>query len=494
MGRKASKPKVTFDETTTKRRHDGGSPPVLDDGDYALLQELPLVASKVTAPGSSVSDRSEASSSGGDSSGCATITGSPPGAHRSDHSSHSDTSGVHSSSSHSNASHLKLYEQLKYDPVQLQLLQQQQQAQQQAQQQQQQQQQARRANSIQDLCLEPNRPPPPQYKSFSLTRGMAPPGATAGLPVAPPAPLPSVLKLQTQPIYSSIRKPSQGVTLKPPQPALADEDESPPPPAPADPMRVPHHKPMQALQPVREELTPEAGAGGGGVPATLQLNGHDATVVIRRHKQAAAKEGEEDKFGRATNMRMTSFTDQPDHGRGSLGAGSAYGYAGYGYGMGSANTLPLPPPPPPPPAAQPHCATLPAHGAGAGALMQQHQLQQHQQQQQHQLASSCGNFVRQHSTIPTHHNGVLLYQPGGQGGQGGQGQQLQAMRLQQPSSALGVAYFKDHSMSPALKYGLQQHLQQHLRAGVGAAPEFQNGGRDSANFSMASSGDGEYAH
>ncbi|KAK3921981.1 Protein tincar, partial [Frankliniella fusca] len=44
MGRKASKPKVTFDETTTKRHHDGGSPPVLDDGDYALLQELPLVA------------------------------------------------------------------------------------------------------------------------------------------------------------------------------------------------------------------------------------------------------------------------------------------------------------------------------------------------------------------------------------------------------------------------------------------------------------------
>ncbi|KAJ1521188.1 hypothetical protein ONE63_002878 [Megalurothrips usitatus] len=575
MGRKASKPKVTFDESTTNSRgRQGGHAPVVDDGDYALLQELPLVTGEPSAaasqtqgretqqqaqagpggpgrdyedpsplltpepltaasdfddetlgllpdpdlddlpppppnvsrallphltsgtgPGSaaSVSDRSEASSSGGDSSGCtsgsATLTGgsasagSPPlHGHRSDHSSHSDTSGVHSSSSN------KLYEQVhphlqQHLPPHL--------PPPPPYPQQQQQQQARRANSVADLCLEhlePGRPQPPQYKSFSLTRGVAPPGpTTAG--VAGPAPpaaattatstaaaLP-VLKLQPQPqpIYSSIRKPSQGVTLRPPQPAL-DEDESPPPPAPPEPVR---HQglPGQTLQPVREVA--EGGASGtaaaNGVPATLHLNGHDDTVVIRRHKQApaATQDGEEEKFGRATNMRMTSFTDQPD----SSGYGYA-GYAAYGFSSGSAATLPLPPPPTPPTAALPHCATLPANAS----MLQQHQ--QHQQQQQ--LASSCGNFVRQHSTIPTHHNGVLLYQPGPVGGVP---RGLGHLAGLAPTSALGTSLGATcSSMSPALKYSLQQHLRS------GGPGDTGGRGRDSASFSMTSTADGEYAH
>lgn len=126
------------------------------------------------------------------------------------------------------------------------------------------------------------------------------------------------------------------------------------------------------------------------IPAVILENPDDNTVVIRR-KIMRPKPSDtnqtpvikEEQFGRATNMRMTSFTEVGD--LKNIQASSA--------------TLPhYPTQPVPVQTVYPHCSTMP--------------LPQHTS---NNISSnlgggnSCNIFPRQHTTIPTHHNGVRLF-------------------------------------------------------------------------------------
>ncbi|XP_044262626.1 protein tincar-like [Tribolium madens] len=119
-------------------------------------------------------------------------------------------------------------------------------------------------------------------------------------------------------------------------------------------------------------------------------NPAESTVVIRRKVTrpipADVVQGvgvKEEPFGRATNMRMTSFMEKTD--LGSVQASSA--------------TLPHFP-------TQPmqsvfaHCSTmpLPQHGGIPNG-------------QNLVAGNSCNVYPRQHTTLPTHHNGVKLFHP-----------------------------------------------------------------------------------
>ncbi|XP_023017809.1 transmembrane protein tincar isoform X2 [Leptinotarsa decemlineata] len=114
----------------------------------------------------------------------------------------------------------------------------------------------------------------------------------------------------------------------------------------------------------------------------------ESTVVIRRKSVRPSKVEviapailEEDPYGRATNMRMTSFTDKTE----------------LSHMQSCSATLPHYPTQPMQ-NVYPNCSTmpLPQHTSSSGpstTLMN---------------GNSCNIFPRQHSTIPTHHNGVKL--------------------------------------------------------------------------------------
>ncbi|XP_063927551.1 protein tincar isoform X2 [Zophobas morio] len=134
---------------------------------------------------------------------------------------------------------------------------------------------------------------------------------------------------------------------------------------------------------------PFAPKAEAGHPAVILENPAESTVVIRRKVSrpitADIAQGvvlKEEPFGRATNMRMTSFMEKSD--LGNMQASSA--------------TLPHFP-------TQPmqnvyaHCSTMPLP-------------QQHVPNGQNLVAgNSCNVYPRQHTTLPTHHNGVKLFHP-----------------------------------------------------------------------------------
>ncbi|KAL0269560.1 UNVERIFIED_CONTAM: hypothetical protein PYX00_007252 [Menopon gallinae] len=145
------------------------------------------------------------------------------------------------------------------------------------------------------------------------------------------------------------------------------------------------------------------------VPAVILENPAESTVVIRRKASrprttdlTRAPELKDEPFGRSTNMRMTSFTDE-----------------------GSSATLPHFPTQAPPPAVVYPCNTLPCPPNAPVIPVQP-------------------VFPRPHTTIPIHHNGVRLF--------------------------------------PAPYAKRLQH------AGI---PRLPRHNRDSANFSMASSGESD---
>lgn len=121
-------------------------------------------------------------------------------------------------------------------------------------------------------------------------------------------------------------------------------------------------------------------------PVILE-NPAESTVVIRRkvlRPPVDVVQGvgvKEEPFGRATNMRMTSFMEKTD--LGSIQASSA--------------TLPHFPTQPVQ-SVYAHCSTMP--------------LPQHNIPNQNLVAgNSCNVYPRQHTTLPTHHNGVKLFHP-----------------------------------------------------------------------------------
>ncbi|XP_049962031.1 protein tincar, partial [Schistocerca serialis cubense] len=227
----------------------------------------------------------------------------------------------------------------------------------------------------------------------------------------------------------------------------------------------------------------------GGCPAVLLENAAESTVVIRR-KQVRPKTSDgtqspvlkDEPFGRSTNMRMTSFTDNPD--------GSRPEQENF---PSSSSTLPHYPTQPIPMAAvYPHCSTMPLPSSTSGSIV-------------HNTTNSSGTgschlFPRQHTTIPTHHNGVRLFSgpnpfvkrfpPYHHQVLNGRPPHIAPplgplVAIQANSKTCGVdpqnsgiaVHHTFPQITPVVKYNPQQLLHKQ--------------DRDSANFSMASSGDSD---
>ncbi|XP_025155773.1 protein tincar [Harpegnathos saltator] len=210
---------------------------------------------------------------------------------------------------------------------------------------------------------------------------------------------------------------------------------------------------------------------GAGCPAVILENPNEATVVIRRKlsrtKLTDPLNPNEEPFGRSTNMRMTSFTESNDI---RIQASSAT----------------LPHYPTQPIVTYPHCSTMPLPHAShsvAGANMSGGST------------GSCGSVPRHtfvppqvhttvpaHTTLPSHHNGVRLLHGGG-GNSGGCGpsnpfvKRFPAVHLHTQPWAL-----PGHHTFPQLPQSNNK---------LSATAQIRQSDRDSANFSMASSGDSD---
>lgn len=193
------------------------------------------------------------------------------------------------------------------------------------------------------------------------------------------------------------------------------------------------------------------------------------TVVIRRKNSTSAKsplvspEAGTDRFSRSTNMRLTSFTDhQHQLEQTKLSA-----------------TLPHYPTAQPVGIAYQHCSTmpLPVIGAIGGCNVLNN-------------GGSCGSFPRPHTTIPTHHNGVRLCTPTNtnaslyakfplpvqHGYPGGGDGKVDSSNV--CSSALKTSHQSHHTFPLLPVHPVKLCLQ-------------RNAERDSANFSIGSSGDSD---
>ncbi|XP_043289073.1 protein tincar isoform X2 [Venturia canescens] len=223
-----------------------------------------------------------------------------------------------------------------------------------------------------------------------------------------------------------------------------------------------------------------------GCPAVILENPNEATVVIRRRlsrpKIVDPLNPNEEPFSRSTNMRMTSFTEGTDL-RGI-----------------QASSATLPHYPTQPVVTYPHCSTMPlphaSHsmtsnqnmaapttGGSCGSVTRHANFVQPQQQQQQQQQSlpppqpqlpSHPAHLPAHTTLPSHHNGTRLIH--------GAGATNPFVKRFPPVQV--------HSQPWALPghHTFPQQLQNKL-----AAPTMQirHNDRDSANFSMASSGDSD---
>lgn len=130
-----------------------------------------------------------------------------------------------------------------------------------------------------------------------------------------------------------------------------------------------------------------------GIPVILE-NQENTVVIRRKNTQSVVSDNaqpppiEEEPFGRSTNMRMTSFTDHVND-LNSIQASSA-----------TLPHYPTQPVPNQPPQQQYSTMPLPVQPKPVPSP------------QPSSAGTSCV-FPRQHSTIPTHHNGVRLF-PAGQ--------------------------------------------------------------------------------
>ncbi|XP_050449533.1 protein tincar isoform X2 [Cataglyphis hispanica] len=202
---------------------------------------------------------------------------------------------------------------------------------------------------------------------------------------------------------------------------------------------------------------------GVGCPAVILENPNEATVVIRRKlsrtKLTDPLNANEEPFGRSTNMRMTSFTESNDI---RIQASSAT----------------LPHYPTQPIVTYPHCSTMPlphaSHSVAAANM-------------NGGSTGSCGSVPRHtfvppqvhttmpaHTTLPSHHNGVRL--------------------LHNATSNPFVKRFPPvqlHTQPWALPghHTFPQMPQSNNKLTVTA--QIRQSDRDSANFSMASSGDSD---
>ncbi|XP_076625359.1 transmembrane protein tincar isoform X2 [Colletes latitarsis] len=296
----------------------------------------------------------------------------------------------------------------------------------------------RRATSVDDLTGEP-RPgeePREQWRSCSLQRGMQPPTATSGT-FSPPTSRPSTSQSFSSPQYVN-----------------------------HVPLIVNANGTGNANVDAIVGSSSGSGSGSGpGCPAVILENPNEATVVIRRKlsrtKLTEPLNPNEEPFGRSTNMRMTSFTESNDI-------------------RVHASSATLPHYPTQPAVTYPHCSTMPLPHAS------------HSMAGNHMSGStgSCGSVPRHtfvahpthvhatvpaHTTLPSHHNGVRLLHP-------------------VPPNNPFVKRFPPvqlHTQPWALPGHHTFPQQPQTNGKLSVAAQIRQTDRDSANFSMASSGDSD---
>ncbi|XP_043251057.1 protein tincar isoform X2 [Colletes gigas] len=298
----------------------------------------------------------------------------------------------------------------------------------------------RRATSVDDLTGEP-RPgeePREQWRSCSLQRGMQPPTATSGT-FSPPTSRPSTSQSFSSPQYVNH------------VPLIVNANGT-------------GNANVDAI--VGSSSGSGSGSGSGpGCPAVILENPNEATVVIRRKlsrtKLTEPLNPNEEPFGRSTNMRMTSFTESNDI-------------------RVHASSATLPHYPTQPAVTYPHCSTMPLPHAS------------HSMAGNHMSGStgSCGSVPRHtfvahpphghatvpaHTTLPSHHNGVRLLHP-------------------VPPNNPFVKRFPPvqlHTQPWALPGHHTFPQQPQTNGKLSVAAQIRQTDRDSANFSMASSGDSD---
>ncbi|KAG5338469.1 TINC protein, partial [Acromyrmex heyeri] len=205
---------------------------------------------------------------------------------------------------------------------------------------------------------------------------------------------------------------------------------------------------------------------GSGCPAVILENPNEATVVIRRKlsrtKLTDPLNPNEEPFGRSTNMRMTSFTESNDI---RIQASSAT----------------LPHYPTQPIVTYPHCSTMPlphaSHSVAAANMSGG-------------STGSCGSVPRHtfvppqvhstmpaHTTLPSHHNGVRLLHANAVGPNNPFVKRFPPVQLHTQPWAL-----PGHHTFPQIPQSNNK---------LTATAQIRQSDRDSANFSMASSGDSD---
>ncbi|XP_043481058.1 protein tincar isoform X3 [Leptopilina heterotoma] len=303
----------------------------------------------------------------------------------------------------------------------------------------------RRATSVDDLTGEPREEP--QWRSCSLQRGVQPPTANTVFPPPPP------------PLNHHHHHHNHNHNLNNNNNRTNVNNFSP--------------------QYVNHNALYNGGGGEmvvAGCPAVILENTNEATVVIRRRssrtKLSEPLNHNEEPFGRSTNMRMTSFTENTD--LRSIQASSAT----------------LPHYPTQPMVTYPHCSTMPlphashsmSNGTSANGISGG--------------SGSCGSVSRNvnnlpsvvqhtsipsHTTLPSHHNGVRLIP--GNGGATSSSSSTNPFVKRFPNVSV-------HTQGWALP-GHHTFPQLALGQKLPTTAQIRQSDRDSANFSMASSGDSD---
>lgn len=261
---------------------------------------------------------------------------------------------------------------------------------------------------------------------------------------------------------------------------------------------------MGLIKPIPTSFTPKfvnIETTPSGCPAIILENANESTVVIRRRSSRPKltepfNPNDPEPFSRSTNMRMTSFTEVGDFRNGINGIHA------------SSATLPHYPTQPVVPA-YPHCSTMPlphgighngaASAAGYSAMngstsaggscgsVPQHACPPPPLPQN--SVNSVVNSVREHTTLPSHHNGMKL------GNNGGNLTVNNANTKRFPPTSHVLPPQSQQWSLPSGHHTFPQPLQNKFFNGAGAfglsSGQVRQNDRDSANFSMASSGDSD---
>ena len=257
----------------------------------------------------------------------------------------------------------------------------------------------------------------PQWRSSSLQRGIQPPQADQNYNSY------RASQPQIEEMYSTVKRVPQP---QPPQPPHPQEQTY----SNYVPRVTMHNTQEQIYAPYRPQQL------YGKTPPVIS-EAAEEDVVIRRKVgnpeiPVPEAEGKQEPFGRATNMRLTSFKDRPQQ----------------------SATLPHYPTQTVNPA-YPHCSTMPLPSVTVVPTLMG-------------AGTSCSSFPRHHTTIPTHHNGVRLFNPN----------PYTKRLFPPPLRGYPPPLDPGHHTFPQIvntKYNNVQHKSE----------------RDSANFSLASSGDSD---